>query len=169
MKKCKICGLWKTLDAYTIKNQIIMSRSKTCLTCNPDQRDASAPEKAALYVIGFYDEFLEQRFLKVGYSTTSVNERLRALLNSWSEHYGTIPYSKILLEVEVNPLKAYYIEQKVLKELLNSYQLSYLHKNSKIAGQKETFTVQSLSESRVFVDYVKNLVENLNSEDHINV
>lgn len=142
-----------------------MGRSKVCLECVPDQVDVPVPAKTVIYVCGFYDEGLDQRYIKVGYTTKTAQARLKSILQSWFKRYGSTPYSKVLLELEVPPLDSYNIEQKILKKLRDVYVESVIHKNLKIEGYKETFVVQSASESRLLVNYVADLVK-LEVEDY---
>lgn len=159
MKKCKNCKKWHSLNKYVITDHTTMSRSKVCIECAPDQVDVPIPTKAFIYVCGFYDEELDQRYIKIGYTTKTAQARLKSILQSWSKRYGVIPYSKVLLELDVPPLNSYNIEQKILKKLRDVYRESVIHKNLKIDGYKETFIVQSASESRLLVNYVKDLVK----------
>lgn len=166
MKKCTLCKGWKEFNMYSIKDHTTMGRSKICKSCAPHQLDVPVPERAVIYICGFYSEEFNQRYLKVGYTTKSAEYRLRAILKSWSTKLEEIPYSRVLLEIEVDPLNSYNIEQSILKKLKSIYQDSILHNGLDIAGRKETFTVNSTTESRLFVEYVRKLIILAGSEDH---
>lgn len=155
------------LEKYSITDHTTMARSKVCIECNPNQADVPIPTRAVVYVCGFYDEGLDQRYIKFGYTTSTANTRLKSILKSWDKQYGVTPYSKILLELEVPPLDSYNIEQKILIELRKVYAGSALHQSIGIAGKKETFVVHSTSESRLLVNHVKTLIEKFCAgEDH---
>lgn len=166
MKKCTLCKGWKELNMYSIKDHTTIGRSKICKSCAPHQLDVPIPERAVIYICGFYSEEFNQRYLKVGYTTKSAEYRLRAILKSWRAKLDEVPYSRVLLEIEVNPLNSYNIEQSILQKLKMIYSDSILHNGFDITGRKETFIVNSTTESRLFVEYVRKLVISAGSEDH---
>ena len=164
MKKCKACLGYKEKNLFPIKDHTTMARSKICIECNPHQKDVPVPLKAIVYVCGYYDKSVDQRYVKFGYTTKSAEARLGAVIKSWEQHCNEIPYAEILFEVEVDVLKSYKMEQKILRALKEEYSLSTFHKGMNIEGKKETFIVSTKEEAKEFVDKINKLIATYRSE-----
>ena len=156
-----MCLTYKENVKFSIKDHTTMGRSKICTDCCPDQKDVPIPERAVLYICGYYDSSVNQRYVKFGYTTKSAQDRLRAVVKSWAKSCNELPYSEVLMEIEVPALESYRMEQEILKTLKESYVLSAFHKGMNIEGKKETFIIDTKENAREFVNKVEMLIKEI--------
>jgi len=163
-KKCKICGEYKRSEAFPVIDYVTKYRRKVCIHCNPVIEEIKVPDNSILYICGYYDAEMDQRYLKFGYTIKTVQSRIDYTLKSWMSKSQSTPYVEVLLETHVDANILFQTEQHVLKELHKIYNESMFHNALQIAGYKETFRVESKDDAHRFVKFVESEIAKVSAK-----